>query len=278
VNVDAADLVVKRGGNFADGADQTVSENTGAAGDITYVDEGASTGLNGKTAFTAAANTDTNGSLDFGILIPFDDIPTSGTSGLATTSTTGDQSYTFPDLLQVDNLDTGGAKDVVMQYAESIDTSTITAGVAGNTNGYVTSASEGAVDGTEAFDTTLVGENVNGGNDLSFDEVAHMFEFSVEDSDNSNAATRVSPPGDETTPGNGNQLPQNSFTIEANSSTSIDLTVNLTENLGDEIAGFVAVEDLDVDGGTVRLLDTIFVAEASGPTTDSVENITANTF
>jgi hypothetical protein len=162
-----------------------------------------------------------------------------------------------------------------MQYAESIDTSTITAGVAGSPNGYVTGASEEAVDGTDAFGAPLVGETVDSGNDLSFDEVAHMFEFSVEDS--GNTATRVSPPGDASTAGNGNQLPANSFTIAADSSTSIDLTVNFTEALGDDIAGFVARENLDANGGTVRLLDTIFVAEADGPTTDSVENITANT-
>ena len=278
VNVDAADLVVKRGQNFSDGSDETISTDTGdITGDITYVDDGASTGLNGKTAFTAAANTDTNGSLDFGILIPFDDIPTSGGPGLATTSTSGDQSYTFPGLLQVDNLDTSDVKHVVMQYAESIDTSTST-GAAGSTNGYVTSASDGAVDGTAEFNAPLVGENVDGGNDLSFDEVAHMFQFSVEDSEDSNTAKRVSPPGDASTAGNGNQLPANSFTIAADSSTSIDLTVNFTEALGDDIAGFVARENLDADGGTVRLLDTIFVAEASGPTDDSTGNITANTF
>lgn len=278
VNVDTQDLIVKRGPNFGSG-NQDISNGLGDIPDssVTYVDAAASSGLNGKTTFTAAANTSTNGSLDFGVLIPFDQIPTSNSAAVQT-SVSGTKEYTFPDLLQIDNRDTGGAKTVVLQYAESIS-----GGAAQEPNGYVTTGGGEAVDGTSDFNNPLVGATVNSSNDLSFDEVANIFEFSVEDKTSNNTPTRVSPPGSGD-PGNSNQLPKRSITIRAAgdaanpTSVALDLTLNLDATIGDEIAGFVSNESLDTNGGTIRLMDTIFVSETDDSSSDTVNGgLTPNT-
>lgn len=270
VNVDTQDLIVKRGPNFGSG-NQDISTGLGNIPDssVTYIDAAASSGLNGKTTFTAAANTSTNGSLDFGVLIPFDQIPTSSSAAVQT-SVSGTKAYTFPDLLQIDNRDTSSSKTVVLQYAD-----TISGGAAQDPNGYVTTSADEAVDGTSDFTNSLVSATANSSNDLSYDEVADVFEFSVEDKTNSNTPTRVSPPGSGT-PGNSNQLPNRAVVINAAAdaatptSVAVDLTLNLNDTIGDEIAGFVESESLNTNGGTIRLVDTIYVSETDQASTDSV--------
>jgi hypothetical protein len=278
VNVDTQDLIVKRGPNFGSG-NQDISNGLGDIPDssVTYVDAAASSGLDGETTFTAAANDSTNGSLDFGVLIPFDQIPTSNSAAVQT-SVSEAKEYTFPDLLQIDNRDTSNAKQVVLQYADSIS-----GGAAQDPNGYVTTGADEAVDGTGDFTNPLVGTAVDDNDDLSFDEVANIFEFSVDDSDNGNTPTRVSPPGSGT-PGNSNQLPNHAIVMNAAggaanpTSVAVDLTLNLNNTIGDEIAGFVSSESLNTNGGTIRLVDTIFVSETDDSASDTVSgDLTPNT-
>jgi hypothetical protein len=272
VNVDTADLIVKRGPNFGSG-DQSVSTGLGdnPDGSATYVDGPASTGLDGKTAFTASANTETNSSLDFGALIPFDAIPTSASAAVQT-SAAGSKEYRFPDMLQIDNKDTGAGKDVIIQYANSINS-----GAAQSPNGYVEDAAAEAVDGTGDFGNALVSTGA-GNNQLSYDEVAYTYGFEFDNT--SSGQERISPTGafgNGLGTGNEFQTPKTAMSLpqapDSNtpSSAALDFVVQLNENLGDKIASFVSNEGLDANGGTIRLVDTIYVAETNAPSTDTTD-------
>lgn len=263
VNVDANDLVVRRGANFGSG-DQTVSSGLADIPDtsITYVDDVASAGLDGKTTFTAAANGATNGSLNFGVLMPFDAIPTS-TNATSTNATNVE--YTFPDLLEIENT-TGTGKDIVIQYAESI-----TNEAAQDPNGYVTDPGNEAVDGTSTFGAALVSESGGGERELSFDEVANIFDFKVTNT-SSGTLQRISPTGS-TSPGNTAQIPFRAVHIGANSTESVSLSIDLDQTAGDKIADFVTNESLDTNGGTIQMIDSVFVAE-----TDDINNDTGQGF
>jgi hypothetical protein len=272
VNVDTADLIVKRGPNFGSG-DQSVSTGLGdnPDGSATYVDGPASTGLDGKTAFTASANTETNSSLDFGALIPFDAIPTSASAAVQT-SAAGSKEYRFPDMLQIDNKDTGAGKDVIIQYADSINS-----GAAQSPNGYVEDAAAEAVDGTADFGSALV-STASGTDQLSYDEVAYTYGFEFDNT--SSGQERISPTGafgnglgtgnEFQTPKTAMSLPQATDSTTP-SSAALDFVVRLEESVGDKIASFVSTEGLDADGGTIRLVDTIYVAETDAPSTDTTD-------
>jgi len=270
VNVDTADLIVKRGPSFGSG-DQSVSTGLGdnPDGSATYVDGPASTGLDGKTAFTAAANTETNSSLDFGALIPFDDIPTS-TNAAVRTSASGDVEYRFPDLLQIDNKDTAAGKDIVLQYANSISN-----GAAQSPNGYVTTGTDEAVDGTADFTNALVSADT-GTSQLSYDEVAYAYGFEFDNT--TSGQERISPNGaygSGLDTGNQFQLPSTAMSLPqatdptTPASAALDFVVRLNDTIGDKIASFVSNEGLDTNGGAIRLVDTIYVAETDAPSTDT---------
>jgi len=260
VNVDTSEVVVRRGSNFGD-SDTTVSSGLVDIPDtsITYVSDVASSGLSGKTTFTAAANDATNGSLNFGVLIPFNAIPTSDGS----TNVSETKEYVFPDLLEVENAaDTG--KDMIIQYAESI-----TDGAAQEPNGYLTDPGNEAVDGTDAFDTALVSENGDSGTSsaqLSFDEVANIFQFKVVNTFDD--SLQIVSPNGSNTPGNSNQLPRNGFHIPATSTESVSISINITTTLGDKINNFVEAQSLNTDGGTMQIVDSIYVAETDDPGSD----------
>jgi hypothetical protein len=269
VNVDTADLVVKRGQNFAiDGATVAAADAGEITTDVPYIDDPAATGLDGQTGFAAAANTLTNGDLNFGVMIPFDKIPTDGSAAVST-SVSEDKTYTFPDLLQIDNKDTDGSKDVVISYADD-PSGTVEMN---DDHGYVISTTDAGVDGTTVDTPGLVNATPNSGGDLSFDEVAHIFEFSVTEDDGPSTENRVSPPGSKDTAGNSNQKPNKAFNIGAASGTptsvGVDLKLNLTTSLGNEIAQFVSNQGLNASGGTFRLVDSIYVSETTEPTNDT---------
>ena len=275
VNVDTADLVVKRGQNFAiDGATVAAADAGDIDTDVPYIDDPAATGLDGQTGFAAAANTLTNGDLNFGVMIPFDKIPTNDNAAVST-SVNADKTYTFPDLLQIDNKDTEGSKDVVISYADD-PSGTVEMN---DDHGYVTSVADAGVDGTTVTTSGLVNADTDNGGDLSFDEVANIFEFSVtDDGDNEQ---RVSPLGSATNAGNDNQKPNKAFEIEAASGTptsvGVDLKLNLTTSLGNEIAQFVSNQGLNASGGTFRLVDSIYVSETTEPTNDTASEEAAFT-
>lgn len=271
VNVDTADLIVKRGPNFGSG-DQSVSTGVGdnPDGSATYVDGPASTGLDGKTAFTAAANTETNSSLDFGALIPFDAIPTSASAAVQT-SASGSKEYRFPNILQIDNKDTTAGKNVVLQYANSVSST----GAAQSPIGYVTAGADEAVDGTADFTSALVSA-AGGTSQLSYDEVAYTYGFEFDDTNS--GQQRISPNGAYGTvvdTGNDFQQPKTAMSLPSAtdsttpSSAALDFVVRLNETTGDKIASFVSTEGLDANGGTIRLVDTIYVAETDAPSTDT---------
>jgi hypothetical protein len=271
VNVDTADLVVKRGQNFAiDGATVDKADAGDITTDVPYIDDPAATGLDGQTGFAAAANTLTNGDLNFGVMIPFDKIPTDGSAAVST-SVNQDRTYTFPDLLQIDNKDTEG-KDVVISYADD-PSGTVEMN---DDHGYVTSVADAGVDGTTVTTSGLVNADTDNGGDLSFDEVAHIFEFSV--TEEGGSPERVSPPGSPDTAGNNNQQPNKAFEIGAASGTptsvGVDLNLNLTTSLGNEIAQFISDQGMNASGGTFRLVDSIYVSETTEPTNDTVSDST----
>jgi hypothetical protein len=267
VNVDTADLVVKRGQNFAiDGATVAAADAGDITTDVPYIDDPADSGLDGQTGFAAAANTLTNGDLNFGVMIPFDKIPTDGSAAVST-SVNGDKTYTFPDLLQIDNKDTEGSKDVVISYADD-PSGTVEMN---DDHGYVISTTDAGVDGTTVNTPGLVNATPDSGGDLSFDEVANIFEFSV--TEDGGSGQRVSPLGSATNAGNDNQKPNKAFEIEAASGTptsvGVDLNLNLTPTLGNEIAQFISDQELIASGGTFRLVDSIYVSETTNPNSDT---------
>ena len=140
---------------------------------------------------------------------------------------------------------------------------------------------DAGVDGTTVTTSGLVNADTDNGGDLSFDEVAHIFEFSV--TEDGGSGQRVSPLGSATNAGNDNQQPDKAFTIaEASASgtptsVGVDLKLNLTTSLGNEIAQFINDQGLNASGGTFRLVDSIYVSETTEPTNDTASEEAAFT-
>jgi hypothetical protein len=175
-------------------------------------------------------------------------------------------------MLQIDNKDTGEGKDVIIQYADSINS-----GAAQSPHGYVEDAAAEAVDGTGDFGSALVSDT-GSDNQLSYDEVASIYGFEFDDGNVPPGQHRISPRGAFGGGlGNGNEFQEPKIAMslpQANgsntpSSAALDFVVRLNDTLGDKIASFVSNEGLDADGGTIRLVDTIFVAETNDTSADT---------
>ncbi len=250
VNVDPEGLVVEK--NSTQSFDGTVVGTAGSGfvpAGLAYHDS-ADTSLDDFTDFAAVANDGVNGDLEFGVLVPFDQIPTSSDSQV---------SFKFPDLLQVTNSD-GSDQNVVIRYDDATD------GSNASTFGYVTEDdsdldSDGSfvsADGTDAA--------------LSFDEVASIFSFSVTGTFNSQSdiSSTISPAGANTA-GNSNQLPEVAASIDAGGTTNISVNVNISPEIGQKIVDEVDAQNLGSNGGQIRLLDQVFFS-----TTDDIDADTVN--
>jgi hypothetical protein len=263
VNVEAPGLTVKRGRASYNGTAATGS----GTGDGTYIDGAASTALNSETTLSVASNDSTNGELDFGVLVPFDEIPDSEER---TSQEAINFKASFPQAIALEN-QSGRELTVGIQYGDTlngnggVDTS--------GTVGYADSAERMGRAGTDVTEDFI---SADGGPDaLSFDEVASIFDFSV----NTGSLLReISPVGDNTSSGNVNQKPINGVIIEDNKSVDIEFGLNINQRVGTKIADFVEGNTLGKNGGAFALIDEIFVGETtvSGVTPDASATFTSS--
>jgi len=248
VNVDPQGLVVER--NSTQNFDGSVIDTSGSdipADTLTY-NNAADASLDEFTDFAAIANEGVNGNLEFGVLVPFDQIPT---------STESQVSFKFPSLLQVTNSD-GSDQNVVIRYDDATD------GNNASTFGYVTEDdsdldSDGSFVSADGTDTAL-----------SFDEVANTFSFSVTGTFNGTAGTSstISPAGANTA-SNDNQNPEVAASIDGGGTTDLSLNVNISPEIGQKIIDEVDAQNLGSNGGQIRLLDQIFVSTTNDLDTDT---------
>jgi hypothetical protein len=250
VNVEG-DVIVKRNGTHPfDGSTVSTSGSDIPNNTLVYEDGGGSA-LDDNANFAAAANQQADGNLEFGVLVPYDKIPTSDSK----TNTSGPVTYRFPDLLQVRNK-TSSDKRIVVRYDDG--------GNPPSNNGYVENDSND-LDGDGSF----VNATGAGTNRLSYDEVAHIFEISVKDDSNNQNWTRISPTGDDVIGSNGDQDPDAAAKLLSGTRTSLAVTVNLDNGLGNKIANRVEAQQLDANGGQIRFLDQVWFS-----TTDNIINDT----
>jgi hypothetical protein len=248
VNVDPEGLVVEK--NSTQSFDGTVVGTAGSGfvpAGLAYHDS-ADTSLDDFTDFAAVANDGVNGDLEFGVLVPFDQIPTSSDSQV---------SFKFPDLLQVTNSD-GSDQNVVIRYDDATD------GSNASTFGYVTE-DESDLDSDGSF-VSADGTNAA----LSFDEVASIFSFEVAGTLDGNSVTSTISPKGANTAGNSNQLPEVAASIDAGGTTNISVNVNISPEIGQKIVDEVDAQNLGSNGGQIRLLDQVFFSTTNDIDADTV--------
>lgn len=258
VNVEGG-LVVEKGANFpTDDTTSTVDSDSdfGTGSDsrdndkVDFIDSENSNDtvfddLDDKTTFAAVADDEQNGALNIGIAIPFGNIPKDGGS---------DKLFEFPDLLKITNK-ASEDKDVAVAFGDNITGSNgsgASAPTVDDQNGFAISAdSDGNVN------NAAVSETGNGSSptQLSYDEVAKMFQFTTD----GNIGNAISPPGSS---GGTNQyqIEAGSVTVSSDGGTQpVSLNVDISTSTGQKIHDFVNGESLDVNGGHFALVDQIFV-------------------
>ena len=247
VNVDSADLVVERGPANYDGT-ETLSDGSNGGG--LYIDGAASNALDDVRDLAVAANSGTNDNLDFGTIIPSASIP--GDSGEA------DLTVAFPEALKITNT-TDNAIPVGITYGDTVSQD------GGNTGSLDTSGVVGySTDSTAASETAtvnspLVTETGNQTNELSFDEAAKLFQFSVQEE---SGGTKLISPLGSNSEGNAVQVPNNVMEIPGNSSVSVTLDIAIpSTTYGPKIKTYITNEP--VSGGSFSIVDKMFVGEAS---------------
>ena len=249
VNVEAPGLTVKRGRANYDG---TATTQSGTDGDGKYIDGAASTALDSETTLSVASNDSTNGELDFGVLVPFDDIPDSNGR---TSQTNTSFNASFPQAIALEN-QSGGQLTVGIQYGDTLNGS---GGVdTSGTVGYADSADRIGRAGTDVTEDFISADG--GPAALSFDEVASIFDFSVSDG---TVGHEISPVGDNANRGNVNQESGSGVIIEDTESVDIEFGLSISETIGTKIADFVERNTLDENGGAFALIDEIFVGETT---------------
>jgi hypothetical protein len=254
VNVEGG-LVVEKGGSFppSDGSSDVSSGFGGSAdnSNVKFINSSNSDSqvfgdLDGETSFAAVADDEQNGALNIGIAIPFGNIPDTDGSN---------KSFEFPDLLKITN-NAPENTDVAVAFGDDIT----------GTNGSDASAS--TTDTENGFDETAdgglsnpaVSETGNGSSptQLSYDEVAEMFQFTTDGT----AANAISPPG-ASGGSNTNQNEAASVTVNSNGGTqAVHLNVEISTATGQKIHDYVSEESLDTNGGHFSLVDQIFVGSS----------------
>jgi hypothetical protein len=244
VNVDPEGLVVER--NSTQTFDGSVIDTSGSniPSDTLEYHDSADTSLDDFTDFAAVANDGVNGELEFGVLVPFDQIPTDS-NGI------GDVEFEFPNLLQVTNSD-GSEQNVVIRYDNA------SGGSIADTFGYVTDDADD-INGDGSF-VSADGSDAA----LSFDQVAKIFSFSVPGSPGGS----ISPVGADANTSI-NQDPANAASIGSGETTNISVKVDITTAIGNLIATEVDDQNLGSNGGQIRLLDQVFFSTAGDLTNDT---------
>jgi len=244
VNVDTADLVVERGPANYDGT-ETLSD--GSNGDGLYIDGAASSALDDIRDLAVAANSGTNDNLDFGTLIP-----------RASLSTGSNFTAEFPEALKITN-NSSGSVPVGITYGQTVTQDSDTLGSVDTSDvvGYSNDANKASQ--TATVEKPLVTETGNNTDQISFDEAADVFNLFVQDDGGTN--TRISPLGS-TNGGNTVQIPHNVMQLQANSSVSVKLQINITGDINNKIIEYIDNSEA-ITGGSFSIIDQMFVGEAS---------------
>jgi hypothetical protein len=258
VNVDSADLVVERGPANYDGT-ETLSDGSNGGG--LYIDGAASSALDDIRDLAVAANSGTNDNLDFGTLIPRASLGTGS-------SFTAD----FPEALKITN-NSGSTLPVGITYGKTVNQTSDVLGSVDTTDvvGYSNDATKASQ--TATVTKPLVTEAGNASDQISFDQAADVFNFFVQDDGGTN--TRISPLGN-TSDENNVQIPHNVMQLQANSSVSVSLQINITGDIMNKIVEYIDNSE-SITGGSFSIIDQMFVGEASSFSSGGTSTFTPST-
>ena len=234
INVEGG-LVVRAGSSFPD-TTNTTDSNVGPD-DADYIlsnsfDSSVFDELNDKTSVAAVADSEENEELHIGLAFPYSSIENSTSA-----------SFEFPDLLEVQN-NNNAPVDVAVAYQDG-DSSSIS----------------DTTDSAHGFETNIgtpaVSETGNGSDQLSFDQVASMFQFT------DGQGNTISPTGaDDQT--NSNQAVTQGLTVSGTGAVGqLSLTVDVSSTMAGIIDQYVNDVGLTTNGGSVPLVDAIWVGEYS---------------
>jgi len=244
INVEGG-LLVTRGSSFPSSGTNSTSSGTDDAGTVEFdsvandaTDTAVANTLDfDQQAFEVAADVGENADLSIALAVPYG-------------SLSGGDSYTFPNLLQIQN-NANSSKDVAIEFDDGVG-GTVAQGA---NHGFAT----GTQDDLDESGSPISAVNATGGSGptrLSFDEVASLFQFKA-------GATAISPPGDDTTPGNSNQDATNSVAIASGATQQVSLTVDLHANIKAKLDAIVSENNLSVDSGQFALVEDIYVGTSS---------------
>ena len=244
INVEGG-LLVTRGLSFPDSGTNDTDVGTGDAGTVDFVDvEGDDTdtavaeALNfDQQAFEVAADEGENADLSIALAVPYG-------------SLSGNQSYTFPNLLQITN-NANDSKDVAIEFDNKVG------GTVGDndTHGFAT-GNQTALDGSGSAVSAVNASGGSGPTRLSFDEVASLFQFKA-------GTTAISPAGNGTSAGNTNLTAANAVAIASGDTQQVSLTVDLTTEIKGKLDDIVSENNLSVDSGQFALVEEIYVGTST---------------
>jgi hypothetical protein len=245
INVEGG-LLVTRGLSF-DGTSTNSTTSSDGIGDASGVDfvevDGDATDTAvantldfDQQAFEVAADAGENADLSIALAVPFG-------------SLNGNESYTFPNLLQITN-NANSSKDVAIEFDDGVGGT-----VADNTNHGFATGAQGDLDESGSAVSAVNASGGSGPTRLSFDEVASLFQFKA-------GATAISPSGS-TSAGNTNQNAAGTVAIASGATQQVSLTVDLASGIKTKLDAIVNENNLSVDSGQFALVEEIYVGTSS---------------
>jgi hypothetical protein len=243
INVEGG-LLVTRGSSFPTSGTNSTSSGTDNAGTVEFDSvDGDDTDSNVADAldfdqqiFEVAADAGENADLSIALAVPFG-------------SLSGGESYTFPNLLQIQN-NANSSKDVAIEFDDGEGGT-----VADNDDHGFATGTQADLDGSGSAVSAVNATGGSGPTRLSFDEVASLFQFKA-------GATAISPPGN-TSAGNSNQDALDSVTIASGATQQVSLTVDLDPLIKTKLDAIVSENNLSVDSGQFALVEDIYVGTSS---------------
>jgi hypothetical protein len=244
INVEGG-LLVTRGLSFDGTGTNTTSSGVDDATNVDFVevaDDATDTAVANtldfdQQAFEVAADEGENADLSIALAVPFG-------------SLSGGESYTFPNLLQIQN-NANSSKDVAIEFDDGQGGT-----VADNDDHGFATGTQADLDGSGSAVSAVNASGGSGPTRLSFDEVASLFQFKA-------GATAISPPGSGTTAGNTNQDATSSVAIASGATQQVSLTVDLASGIKTKLDAIVSENNLSVDSGQFALVEDIYVGTSS---------------
>jgi hypothetical protein len=243
INVEGG-LLVTRGLSFDGTSTNSTSDGTDNAGTVDFVevaddatDDAVATTLDfDQQAFEVAADAGENADLSIALAVPYG-------------SLSGGQSYTFPNLLQIQN-NANSSKDVAIEFDDGEGGT-----VADNDDHGFATGTQADLDGSGSAVSAVNATGGSGPTRLSFDEVASLFQFKA-------GGTAISPAGS-TSAGNTNQDAANAVAIASGATQQVSLTVDLHADIKTKLDAIVDENNLSVDSGQFALVEDIYVGTSS---------------